>query len=95
MLLRWLTGILLFTPASLLAAHHHRRSGSQHYLPGPRNPAKTNNTTRFINAVTHELKTPVASIRLYLETLQTLFGGGAPSARNFYRTTMVEDSDRL
>ena len=25
----------------------------------------------FINAVTHELKTPIASIRLYLQTLKT------------------------
>jgi signal transduction histidine kinase len=47
----------------------------------------------FINAVTHELKTPVASIRLYLQTLQTreLDEG---RRREFYRI-MLEDSDRL
>jgi signal transduction histidine kinase len=47
----------------------------------------------FINAVTHELKTPVASIRLYLQTLQAreLDEG---KRREFYRI-MLEDSDRL
>jgi signal transduction histidine kinase len=47
----------------------------------------------FINAVTHELKTPVASIRLYLETLQTRELDEA-KRREFYRI-MLEDSDRL
>ena len=47
----------------------------------------------FINAVTHELKTPVASIRLYLETLQTRSVDDT-KRQEFYRT-MVEDSDRL
>ena len=47
----------------------------------------------FINAVTHELKTPVASIRLYLQTLQSR---DLPDdkRREFYRI-MLEDSDRL
>jgi len=47
----------------------------------------------FLNAVTHELKTPIASIRLYLETLQSrpLDEG---KRRDFYRI-MLEDSDRL
>jgi two-component system, OmpR family, sensor histidine kinase SenX3 len=47
----------------------------------------------FINAVTHELKTPVASIRLYLQTLQTRDLDEA-KRREFYRI-MLDDSDRL
>jgi signal transduction histidine kinase len=47
----------------------------------------------FINAVTHELKTPVASIRLYLQTLQTR-ELDVEKRREFYRI-MLEDSDRL
>jgi len=47
----------------------------------------------FINAVTHELKTPVASIRLYLQTLQSR-DLDVEKRREFYRI-MLEDSDRL
>jgi signal transduction histidine kinase len=47
----------------------------------------------FINAVTHELKTPVASIRLYLQTLQSR-ELDEEKRREFYRI-MLEDSDRL
>jgi two-component system, OmpR family, sensor histidine kinase SenX3 len=47
----------------------------------------------FINAVTHELKTPVASIRLYLETLQTR-PVDESKRQEFYRI-MLADSERL
>ncbi len=47
----------------------------------------------FINAVTHELKTPIASIKLYLETLQTRDVDEA-QRREFYEV-MLADSDRL
>jgi signal transduction histidine kinase len=90
-LLNWHTGILLFL-GSLLALTivvgvvlnttfliREIRRNEQH--------------DAFINAVTHELKTPVASIRLYLETLQTR-AVEEPKRQEFYRT-MVEDSDRL
>ena len=46
-----------------------------------------------MNAVTHELKTPIASIRLYLETLQTRQLTEAQH-KDFYRI-MLEDTDRL
>ena len=47
----------------------------------------------FINAVTHELKTPVASIRLYLQTLDTR-AVEESKRKEFYRI-MLADSDRL
>jgi two-component system sensor histidine kinase SenX3 len=47
----------------------------------------------FINAVTHELKTPVASIRLYLETLQSR-DVDDHRRREFYGL-MLSDTDRL
>lgn len=47
----------------------------------------------FINAVTHELKTPVASIRLHLETLQRR-DLPEPRKQEFYRL-MLSDADRL
>lgn len=47
----------------------------------------------FINAVTHELKTPIASIKLYLETLQRRELEPA-QCQQFYGL-MLEDTDRL
>lgn len=47
----------------------------------------------FINAVTHELKTPIASIRLYLQTLQRLEVEEA-QRRQFYEL-MLLDTERL
>ena len=47
----------------------------------------------FINAITHDLKTPVASIRLYLETLQR--HDLDPAKRREFYGVMLDDSDRL
>ena len=47
----------------------------------------------FINAVTHELKTPVASMKLYLQTLQNRSVDEA-KRQEFYGV-MLQDSDRL
>ena len=47
----------------------------------------------FINAVTHELKTPIASMRLYLETLQSR-DVDEHKRRQFYEV-MLADAERL
>jgi signal transduction histidine kinase len=47
----------------------------------------------FLNAVTHELKTPIASIKLYLETLQSR-SVTEEQKKEFY-STMLADADRL
>src|SRR5881392_2416568 len=47
----------------------------------------------FINAVTHELKTPIASIRLHLQTLQRRKLDDS-QRQTFYRL-MLEDTERL
>jgi signal transduction histidine kinase len=47
----------------------------------------------FMNAVTHELKTPIASIRLYLETLKSR--PVDEKKRSEFYDVMLADSDRL
>ena len=47
----------------------------------------------FINAVTHELKTPIASIRLYLETLKAR--DVPPERRREFYDIMLADNDQL
>ncbi len=47
----------------------------------------------FLNAVTHELKTPIASIRLYLETLKTR--EVTEEKRKEFYEVMLSDSNRL
>jgi signal transduction histidine kinase len=90
-LLNWRTGILFFLGVLLLGIVLSGILLNTLFLV--REIQRNEQHDAFINAVTHELKTPVASIRLYLETLQThaLDDG---KRHEFYRT-MLADSDRL
>jgi signal transduction histidine kinase len=90
-ILNWREGVLLFLGVIFFAVLiaglivntsflvHEIRRNEQH--------------DSFINAVTHELKTPIASIRLYLQTLQRRDVDEA-QRREFYRL-MLDDTHRL
>lgn len=90
-LLGWRHGILLFFGVLLVAMIISGIVLNTTFLV--REIRRNEEHDAFINAVTHELKTPVASIRLYLETLQTREVDDA-KRKEFYRT-MLSDSDRL
>src|ERR1700674_3693955 len=89
--LSWRSGILLFLGVLLLTMLISGIVLNTFFLV--REIRCNEQQDAFINAVTHELKTPVASIRLYLETLQTRAVDEA-KRKEFYRI-MLEDSDRL
>jgi signal transduction histidine kinase len=90
-LLSWRTGILLFLGILLLAMIISGVVLNTIFLV--REIRRNEQHDAFINAVTHELKTPVASIRLYLETLLTRTVD-EKKREDFYRI-MLDDSDRL
>ncbi len=90
-LLNWRTGILLFFGVLLLAVIIGGVVLNTIFLV--REIRRNEQHDAFINAVTHELKTPVASIRLYLETLQTRAVDEA-KRQEFYGV-MLADIDRL
>jgi len=90
-LLRWRSGGLLFLGVLLLLLLISGVVLFTVFLV--REIRRNEQKDAFINAVTHELKTPVASIRLYLETLKSRPVDEA-KRKEFY-DIMLNDSDRL
>src|SRR6202166_3641459 len=81
----WRSGILLFLGILLLAMIISGVVVNTAFLV--REIRRNEQHDAFINAVTHELKTPVAAIKLYVETLQSRTVD--ESKRNeFYRTIL-------
>lgn len=90
-LLGWRSGILLFLSIVLLAMIIAGLVVFTTFLV--REIRRNEQKDAFINAVTHELKTPVASIKLYVETLKTRTVD--ENKRNEFYNIILSDSDRL
>src|SRR3979490_589918 len=90
-ILNWREGVLLFLGVIFFALIIAGMIVNTSFLV--REIRRNEQHDSFINAVTHELKTPVASIRLHLETLQRRELAG-PHRQEFYRI-MLHDTERL
>jgi len=90
-ILNWREGVLLFFGIIFFAAIIAGMILNTSFLI--REVRRNEQHDSFINAVTHELKTPITSIRLYLETLQRRDVDTA-QREQFYRL-MLKDTDRL
>jgi len=90
-ILNWRQGVLLFFGVLFFAAIILGLILNTGYLV--REIKLNEQHDSFINAVTHELKTPITSIRLHLETLQRREVDEA-QRRQFYEL-MLHDTDRL
>jgi len=90
-ILNWREGVLLFFGVIFFAVIIAGMIVNTSFLV--RELRRSEQHDSFINAVTHELKTPVASIRLHLETLQRR-NLPEPQKQEFYQL-MLSDTDRL
>jgi signal transduction histidine kinase len=90
-ILNWREGVLLFLGVIFFAVLIAGLIVNTSFLV--REIRRNEQHDSFINAVTHELKTPIASIRLYLQTLERRDVNEA-QRHEFYRL-MLDDTDRL
>src|SRR5256884_3941081 len=90
-ILNWREGVMLFLGVILFAVLIAGLIVNTSFLV--REIRRNEQHDSFINAVTHELKTPIATIRLYLQTLERR-DVGESQRREFYRL-LLDDTDRL